>query len=158
MLRLLVGVAASGAGIFLLSQIATTASAEKPLAFCGLALVVAGVACLARTALPLCGALTVDSYGVRLTPWPLGFRCDWHELASWQANSVRREDRGFPAVEFRRQDTRGPYEFPQAWISERDLTELVRVMRSLAPDLERRPLGGDDPLGYSRFRRSVKPV
>jgi hypothetical protein len=156
--RLAAGSAALAAGIFLLAQISAAASAEKPLVFSGVALLVASVVCLSKAALPLLGVLTVDSNGVRLTPRPLGFHADWNELASWQANPVRRGDSAFPAIEFRRHAGPTALALPQAWISERDQGELVRVLRSIAPDLERSPLGGDDPLGYSRFRRSVKPV
>ncbi len=156
--RLLAGVAGIGAGVFLLSQLSASAGSDKRILFCGLGLAIAGVACLARTLVPLVGTLSVDSQGVRLHPWPLGFDFPWEDLASWQANPAMRSDSSFPAVEFRLHDVRGLYELPLAVISERDLAELIRTLRSLAPELERKPLGGDDPLGYSRFRRKVNPV
>jgi hypothetical protein len=126
--------------------------------FCGLGPAIAGVACLARVLVPLLGTLVVDSEGMRRTPWPLGFAFAWEELERWQANPAMRAEPSFPALEFQPVEMRGECALPLSVISERDLAEVIRMLRSLAPQLERKPLGGDDPLGYSRFRRNVNPV
>lgn len=156
--RVLASAVGIGAGAFLLSQSSAPAGLDKRVLFCGLGLAIAGFACLVRTLVPLLGTLSVDSQGVRLHPWPLGFDVPWEDLASWQASPAMRTDADSPAVEFRRHDTRGVYELPLAVISERDLAELIRTLRSFAPELERKPLASEDPLGYSRFRRRANPV
>ncbi len=69
-----------------------------------------------------------------------------------------RADQNFPALEFRPVEVWGEYSRPLSVTSERKLAEVIRTLRSLAPQRERKPLGGDDPLGYSRFRRNVNPV
>jgi len=89
-LRSLLGVCFGlGAGIFLLTHIPGTPNLRLQVTFVAVVCLVLGIVLVPFAAGYLLGRLRLDSFGISMSPWPIGFRIRWQDLVCWSVEGLQ---------------------------------------------------------------------
>lgn len=78
-----------GAGLFLLTHIPGTPSLRLQVIFVAAVCLVLGGILVPFAAGYLFGRLRLDSFGISMSPWPIGFRISWHDLSRWSIEGLQ---------------------------------------------------------------------
>lgn len=89
-LRALLGVCFGlGAGMFLLTHIPGTPNLRLQVTFVAVVCLVLGTVLVPFAAGYLQGRLRIDSFGISMSPWPIGFRLRWQDLVCWSIEGLQ---------------------------------------------------------------------
>lgn len=89
-LRALLGVCFGlGAGTFLLTHIPGSPNLRLQVTFVALVCLVFGTVLMPFAAGYLLGRLRLDSFGISMSPWPIGFRIRWQDLVCWSVEGLQ---------------------------------------------------------------------
>jgi len=89
-LRSLLGVCFGiGAGSFLLTHIPGTPNLRLQVTFVAVVCLVLGCVLVPFAAGYLLGRLRLDSFGISMSPWPIGFRIRWQDLVCWSVEGLQ---------------------------------------------------------------------
>jgi hypothetical protein len=89
-LRSLLGVCFGlGAGIFLLTHIPGTPNLRLQVTFVAVVCLVLGCVLVPFAAGYLLGRLRLDSFGISMSPWPIGFSIRWQDLVCWSVEGLQ---------------------------------------------------------------------
>lgn len=89
-LRSLLGVCFGvGAGTFLLTHIPGTPNLRLQVTFVALVCLILGLVLVPFASGYLLGRLQIDAYGIRVSPWPIGFRIRWQDLVCWSVEGLQ---------------------------------------------------------------------
>jgi hypothetical protein len=78
-----------GAGLFLLTHIPGPPSLRLQVIFVAVVCLVPGSILVPFAAGYLFGRLRLDSFGISMSPWPIGFRISWQDLSRWSIEGLQ---------------------------------------------------------------------
>ena len=130
-LRALTGVILGlGVGIFLATHITTTPPLHLNVAFVAAICCLLGLCLVPLAIRALTGKFKVDASGVHMTPGFVGFSVKWQELHQWSIEGIE--------FHVHTLKTTHPHIMPLHYLGAEERLQLHAVMRSCAPEKERR--------------------